>query len=93
MTAMPLIGLQSVVNSKHKNLEEKDTSDKKTNKRLLPVVSLVEDTVFEELVMLDRPCLLYWALYWGAADPRTQPSVREHAEMPHAVSVALWWTS
>lgn len=47
-------------------------SDKKKNRGLLPIGSLVEDTVFEELVMLGKPWLLYWALYWGwVADPCT----------------------
>jgi len=69
MTAALLIGLQSVVTSRHKNLEEKDISDRKKNKGLLPTGSLVEDTVFEELVMLGKPCLLYWALYGGSCRP------------------------
>lgn len=63
MTATPLIGLQSVVTSRHKNLEEKDMADRKNNKGLLPLGSLVEDIIFEKLVILGKPCLLYWALY------------------------------
>lgn len=69
MTAPLLIGLQSVVTSRHKNLEEKDMSDRKRNKGLLLVESLGEDTVFEELVMTGKPRLLCWALYRGGCRP------------------------
>lgn len=72
MTATPLIGLQSVVTSRHKNLEEKDMADRKNNKGLLPLGSLVEDIIFEELVILGKPRLLYCpVLGGGAADPCT----------------------
>lgn len=93
MTATPLIGLQSVVTSRHKNLEEKDMADRKNNKGLLPLGSLVEDIIFEELVILGKPRLLYWALYWrGGLQTHVRSSVREHAEMSRAIGVALWQT-
>lgn len=69
MTAATLIGLQSVVTSRHKNLGEKNMSDRKKNKGLLPIESLVEDIIFEELVMLGKPRLLYQSLYWGGCSP------------------------
>lgn len=67
-------------------------ADRKNNKGLLPLGSLVEDIIFEKLVILGKPCLLYWVPYWGGLQTHVCSSIREHAEMSRAIGVALWQT-